>query len=457
MAFFGIRGGGGGDYVVIKDSVEPTSAVGKNGNMYLKYIAVLSDLEYISNASANGFVPIGVKGKKNTKFVVKCNIHGGGNFATPIGARLSVSSSNMLIFFKYNGGNTAKYAVNSGDTAFGNISNFYDKPITITLSNDIVRIEDENGNYVEAMPSNTSDFLTEQMMLFNLGVSASGIYGADTACYMDLYECKVYENDELQKYLLPKTDNNVIGLVDAMNGDFYASSGNITGTARTELLTKKVVNSAYVKVDGVWQKLYGTDIDKIGVVKPFPYGYTLLDYIKSDGSAWINTQLRFTTDTKFEIKGRWTTTSLSSEFFFGIWQSLKESELGYESGSLVYLMGGTGKYQSFTPDTNSHVISSDANGIYVDGVSVGTPTWANVSTGYDIPIFARSVTGTIRSNEITSHFELEYCKIWQNDALVRDFVPCINDDTSVIGLYDKANDVFYTNAGSGSFIAGDPI
>lgn len=213
-----------------------------------------------------------------------------------------------------------------------------------------------------------------------------------------------------------------------------------------------------IKINGSWQDLANTSIEDIFFAKPIPagiYGYTKLSYIKSDGSAWINSNLRFTTDTKFEIKGRWTTTSLNDEFFFGIWESAKESELGYENGSLIYLIGGTGKYQSFTPDTNSHVISSDVNGIYVDGVSVGTPTWSNVSTAYDIPIFARSVAGTI--NKIASHFELEYCKIWQGGTLIRDFVPCKRNYDNAIGLYDKVNDKFYQNNGTGEIIAGPVV
>lgn len=224
--------------------------------------------------------------------------------------------------------------------------------------------------------------------------------------------------------------------------------------------TDNLINALKIKINNAWQNLIGSDIDDIFFAKLVPagiYGYTQLSYIKSDGSAWINTGLRFTTNTKFEIKGKWTTTSLGHEFFFGIWQSLQESEFGYEDGSLIYFIGGTGKYQSFAPDTNSHVISSDANGIYVDGVSVGTPTWANVSTGYDIPIFARSVTGTIRSNEITSHFELEYCKIWQGGDLIRDFVPCKRNYDNAIGLYDKVNDKFYQNNGTGEIIAGPVV
>ena len=265
MAYFRCIGGGGESGTnILKGTSTPIASQGSNGQVYLKYVpSITSDLEKITNNSNDAYIPIGVIGNKYTKFVMKCNIHGGGSFATPIGARLSVSSSNMLLFFKYNGGNTAYYAVNSGDTQLGDITNFFDTDITITLSNDLVRVEDENGNYVEATPSNANDFSTQQMMIFNLGTGASSIYGSGTACYMDLYECKVYVNDNLEKYLLPKTENGVIGLVDATDGTFYPASGTVSGTARSTPLSFSLIVDAYAKVSGEWQNLIGTDIDDI--------------------------------------------------------------------------------------------------------------------------------------------------------------------------------------------------
>ena len=50
--------------------------------------------------------------------------------------------------------------------------------------------------------------------------------------------------------------------------------------------------------------------------------------------------------------------------------------------------------------------------------------------------------------------KLYSCDIYDNDVLVRDFVPCKNP-SGVIGLYDVVNGVFYQNAGTGEFTAGD--
>jgi hypothetical protein len=42
-------------------------------------------------------------------------------------------------------------------------------------------------------------------------------------------------------------------------------------------------------------------------------------------------------------------------------------------------------------------------------------------------------------------------KIYSNNDLVRDFVPCCRTSDDAIWLYDKVNDVFYTNSWTWTF------
>ena len=258
-----ISGGGGGGVTILSGTDRPTSAQGYNGQEYLKYAEVESDLEYITS-SGNANLHVGITGTKNRRFELKCNIHGGGSFATPIGARVGVENNAMLLFFKHNGSNNAKYDVNTGEKVFGDITSYFDKIITITLSNDEVRVEDGNGNYISQTPSNVNNFETPEMCLMNLGTSGGGSYGSDCNCYMDIYECKIYENNTLIKYLLPKTNsNNEIGLVDMLSGTFYKANGTVSGTSRTTPLSENLISNAFLKVNGNWQDLIGTDIEDV--------------------------------------------------------------------------------------------------------------------------------------------------------------------------------------------------
>lgn len=53
--------------------------------------------------------------------------------------------------------------------------------------------------------------------------------------------------------------------------------------------------------------------------------------------------------------------------------------------------------------------------------------------------------------------KLYSCQIYDNNVLVRDFVPCYRKADQVAGLYDLVNGVFYTNAGTGTFIVGGNV
>ena len=46
----------------------------------------------------------------------------------------------------------------------------------------------------------------------------------------------------------------------------------------------------------------------------------------------------------------------------------------------------------------------------------------------------------------------DYCKIYNNGILIRDFIPC--EYEGVFGLWDKVTNQFFANNGTGEFVAG---
>lgn len=89
---------------------------------------------------------------------------------------------------------------------------------------------------------------------------------------------------------------------------------------------------------------------------------------------------------------------------------------------------------------NSLVISLSANQSY--------------SSYQTLYILSGNIAGTSTSN---AKVKLYSCKIWDNGSLVRNFIPCYRKSDNVIGLYDLVNGVFYTNAGSGTFLKGGNV
>lgn len=48
-------------------------------------------------------------------------------------------------------------------------------------------------------------------------------------------------------------------------------------------------------------------------------------------------------------------------------------------------------------------------------------------------------------------------KFYQDNVLIRDFIPCYRKSDNEIGLYDLVTETFYTNKGTGTFLKGNNI
>lgn len=70
--------------------------------------------------------------------------------------------------------------------------------------------------------------------------------------------------------------------------------------------------------------------------------------------------------------------------------------------------------------------------------------------GYSCMLFAASNGSSVSWK---AKMRLYSCQIYDNDFLIRNFMPCKNE-SDVVGLYDIVNKKFYTNAGTGAFVAG---
>ena len=183
-----------------------------------------------------------------------------------------------------------------------------------------------------------------------------------------------------------------------------------------------------------------------------PSGYKRLEYIQSSGTQYIDTGIIGSYDTRvtaeFEILsiGSGTTFVFGSQadnnvrFCLGITSAgVFRSDYGTE-----YIEGpnaATGT--KYTADKNRNVCT-------INGTAINSN--AQTFTGStNIYLFARSYSSLSYAN-----LKMYGCKIYSNDVLVRDLVPCKNA-SGVVGMWDDVNDTFYSNAGSGTFTAGPEV
>ena len=193
-----------------------------------------------------------------------------------------------------------------------------------------------------------------------------------------------------------------------------------------------------------------------------PSGYTRLEYIESTGTQYIDTGYKMTSNyEELNMKFRFLS-SYSGKTLIGTQDS------SY-SGATLYSIN---IYQNQLFVANSHNVWSwdatvgadyeidvSANGasgsVLVNGAASSFNIKGNIDKKDNILIFCGDVAGTPNLSQAVSA-RLYFCKIYDNGALVRDFIPCKNA-SGVVGLWDNVNGKFYQNAGSGSFIGGAEI
>ena len=195
------------------------------------------------------------------------------------------------------------------------------------------------------------------------------------------------------------------------------------------------------------------------VADTLPAGYTELEYIQSTGTQYIDTGIIPNGSTKVEMVAQ---ANYSSDLrFFGAVAG-SETPLYFAAGYSV-----SGKWNNMYNSTNN-VVSNDVTGfladklehkivkdnvLSVDGNVLNTISVASFELPVSMYLF------TVNDNEnpgVLRPMLIKYAKIWNNNTLVRDFVPAKNS-SGVIGMYDTVSGNFFTNAGSGTFIAGPVV
>lgn len=78
---------------------------------------------------------------------------------------------------------------------------------------------------------------------------------------------------------------------------------------------------------------------------------------------------------------------------------------------------------------------------------------------YDDTVTDFTSTATLRLmfNSTGFNGKIYEFKLYDNDILVRNFIPCYRKSDNVAGMYDIVSGKFFTNDGTGSFAVGNNI
>ena len=192
--------------------------------------------------------------------------------------------------------------------------------------------------------------------------------------------------------------------------------------------------------------------------------YKEVEYIQSSGIPTINWQVIDTLyiptpNTKISIDIQFTSVASQAWLF---WTTISWgnylSMIAYISWSLQwsrYMMDWTSNTPTnVSADTNRHTFILDKSWFTIltnwsqiyYGANPYTPTknWYNSL----VLLWSHNSDNTYWNY---ASAKLYSCKIYESWTLVRDFVPCYRLSNNVIWLFDKVENKFYTNVGTGSF------
>ena len=240
------------------------------------------------------------------------------------------------------------------------------------------------------------------------------------------------------------------------------------GTQTDALVTAETFNAAvqnaidneFVCIESIPEGCLLYQIRPVTPKQTFPTGYTRLEYIESTGTQHIDTGISPSQNTGMSIKYAFTQ-FLPATYLFGSFTPhfyLGINSLG--TGMVMSYGAGSGNVVLLVPVANisTNTIYTANMNMYnshmVEFVGLAGPNQLAEKSFYNksTHIWLFSVSGTYRA-----YGRIYSVQITDGANLVRDFIPARRNSDNVLGMYDMVSDTFFTNAGTGTFIAGPDV
>ena len=189
-----------------------------------------------------------------------------------------------------------------------------------------------------------------------------------------------------------------------------------------------------------------------------PVGYQQVEYIESTGTQYIDTGINTnTTTSRYETKINPSLVSGTIGIF-----GTRNGSTANQSSMNVFIIDGAFRLDWLNGAMGGFVRNISSNTEYTISITRGLATINNVNYTFgDTTSIDGSYTFYIGSfNNVGSVYskgfsgKIYYSKLYNNNILVFDGVPCYRKSDNEIGMYDLVSNTFFTNAGTGTFTAG---
>jgi hypothetical protein len=182
--------------------------------------------------------------------------------------------------------------------------------------------------------------------------------------------------------------------------------------------------------------------------------YVQLEYLQGTGTQYID--IGYTPNINTKIEAEMAVTSNTNNAMGCNYSGYAGNISFGASGSNLFASFGSTQdnvYLKIPFDTDFHCYTLSRTKLQIDDQSM-VPTHATNITFMKMNLFYYNTTWG--GNYVTTGMKIKSFKIYENEKLIKDLIPVKRYD-GVLGMYDKYNDKFYTNSGSGNFVAGPAL
>lgn len=194
-----------------------------------------------------------------------------------------------------------------------------------------------------------------------------------------------------------------------------------------------------------------------------PEGYTELEYIQSTGTQYIDTGLSATYGAQYIVKAAFTSLDNTDQMLMGSLTSGNGMYFGVDTQNRSYVRVGR-----IDDNAVGNVLSE--NTVYTFDVSlVSGNSVIKVLDSLGTILHQLTVLSDVGLNNVnmflfaeqfqnvgnrSSKARIYSAQIYNNSNMVRNFIPASRNSDNVLGMFDTVSQTFFTNAGTGTFIAG---
>ena len=383
------------------------------------------ELEYIKSTGTQ-FIDTGIPARTNTSIEVDAKLNAINNRTTMMGNWGTRENDDLRWCVYFHNDNRLYFYISTSNYSWVWSSNAGNR-MTYKIDHNKFYV---NGNLYKDFTSRGNIDTQKNALIFTASSDGSD------ACYMTLYACKVWENDVLVRDFIPvrrKSDNEIC-LYDKLTEEFYTNRGTGSFSAGPE---KKAKIS----------------------------DFKILDYIQSEGNQFIDINyIPKTLHTKYELGFMRTGTH-------GLWNPIINSEEDVRFGIMCttsgtdrfnkgqFHIGSTSEFKSVQfpiTDNVKYDMIADKTGISVNNTKYDLEGVVNATGQWSTCINHRKNSSSGYSSEY-SLGRWYYLKIYEDNELIKDFVPVKRIYDDELGVFDRINNNFYVNNGTGEFTAGPEI